>query len=347
MKKVLFLGLVLGIVTQFVLAQTVLFSEDFETGTASSDWELYRAGEEAIQAVPMSAAPATLDDGGSYVGYLQDIDASYSGAAIALAGDVNSQNYTIEADVYCYVNHSQGSAYTGVVVYGDSSHQGSASHGFYYKLVADFDNDHRFRLYNNQLAGFSYTFHQAIDATGLYTTDAWHHMKLKVESLDNNTTQFTCYFDESLLGAGAYVDDGSDRVGNGKWGLYSFQMDGTDGIAGYYDNVVVTENVTSGIDPILQLTPSSFVLGQNYPNPFNAATTISFEVKMTTPVTLDIRTLTGQFIRTLYRGNLEPSEYQLRWDGKDAQGFSVPSGVYLYTLSNGERQLSKKMVLLK
>ncbi|RMF06980.1 MAG: hypothetical protein D6762_08465, partial [Candidatus Neomarinimicrobiota bacterium] len=165
-------------------SQTVIFSEDFESGTPSSDWEVFYAGEEALQAIPMSSAPAALANGGNYVGYLQDVDASYTGIAAAVAGDLNLQNYTIEADVYCYVNDPGGSAYTGIVVYADSSREGSASHGFLYKLVADFDADNRLRLYNNQfdMTTFSYTFSENIDATGLYSGSGWHHMKLVVNT---------------------------------------------------------------------------------------------------------------------------------------------------------------------
>ena len=70
-----------------IVAQTVIFEEDFESGTPSSDWEIYRADEEAIQAVAMADAPATLDGGGSYVGMIWDVDVTYAGSAHALAGE--------------------------------------------------------------------------------------------------------------------------------------------------------------------------------------------------------------------------------------------------------------------
>ena len=129
----------------FPLFSQVIFSDDFESGTASEEWGLYRAGEELLTAVAMTEAPVALAGGGDYVGYLQDIDASYTGAAIALAGDVSAANYSIEADVYCYVNNAVGSAYTGVTMYSDSSQS------TYLKLVADFDGSQRMRLYNNHL----------------------------------------------------------------------------------------------------------------------------------------------------------------------------------------------------
>ncbi len=53
----------------------------------------------------MATAPEPLANGGDYVGYIQDIDNSYTGAAIILAGATSLQDYSIEGDVYCYVNH--------------------------------------------------------------------------------------------------------------------------------------------------------------------------------------------------------------------------------------------------
>jgi hypothetical protein len=37
----------------------------------------------------------------------------------------------------------------------------------------------------------------------------------------------------------------------------------------------------------------------------------------------------------------------VEWDGRDAHGNAVSSGVYLYRLGYEARQISRKMVLLK
>jgi len=342
MNKLLTVIVTLGTALSITFAQTVIFSEDFESGDPSGDWGLYRVGEEAIQAVDMASAPATLEGGGNYVGYIQDSDASYSGVAIALAGDVTLQNYRIEADVYCYVDQAS-SAYTGLVVYAD------ISLGRYIKLVADFDSDHRFRLYNNQLDYMTgiYTFHVAIDASGLYSTSGWHKMAIEVETFISGTG-FTCYFDGAAIGDGTYLDEGEDQVNSGQFGLFSFQMD-ADGIAGYFDNIKVTSlqspvTIDSDLKPEI---PTKFNLSQNYPNPFNAMTTIAFQVDKTARTSLDIYTINGEFLRNLIYGYLEPNDYSVTWDGKDRFGQEVPTGVYIYTLIHSTQQLSKKLILLK
>ncbi len=218
----------------FLPAQTVIFSDDFESGVPSDQWQLFWADEEGIEAVDMATAPAPLDIGGDYAGFLQDADGTYTGAALSVAGDVSSQNYTITADVYCYVNNPGGSAYTGIVAYADSSQN------YYVKLVADFDADNRLRLYNNvfDMQTFQYSFSNSIDATGLYTEDGWHSMSLEVETLEDSTVSYTVYFDNQWVG-GPFIDDSDGHAFSGSYGVFSFQMSDT-GIPGYYDNIVVT-----------------------------------------------------------------------------------------------------------
>ncbi len=344
MKKML---LLVGILSLSIgLGQTVIFSEDFESGTASEDWELFWPGEEAIMAVPMTSAPDTLSDGGNFVGMLSDADVSYTGAAIAVAGDVTLQNYSIEADVYCYVNSTAGSAYTGIVFYADSSHTASANDEFYYKLVADFDSSNRFRLYNNQLntSTFQYSYHEQIDASGLYTTDAWHHMKVEVTTIDSNTTQFVCYFDELPLGSPQYLDTSDDVYGQGQFGVYAFQMGSA--LQGYFDNIIVTDLSTVSTEDERQL-PSGFELNQNYPNPFNPTTTITYSLREDGLSDLTIYDLAGNTISTLISSHQTQGQYSVEWNGKDNFGNTVPSGVYIYALSHGGEVSYNKMMLLK
>lgn len=327
--------------------QSLIFSDDFETGDASGDWGTFFNGEEALEAVTMATAPAALDGGGSYVGHLQDSDGSYTGVAMAVAGDLSLQDYAIEADVYCYVNNAGGSAYTGVVVYADSSHAGSQSSNFYYKLVADFDASNRFRLYNNQLnmSTFAYTFHHSIDASGYYTGDAWHKMRVEVTTVDTNTTRFVCYFDDMPLGDPQYDDTGLDQYEHGQFGLYAFQQ-GASGIPGYFDNIKVYDLTTVGIDnesPLL----TNFRLNRNYPNPFNPETRISFELFQDGIATVNIYDIQGHLVKTLVDKSLTAGEHQFTWRGIDNANREVPSGIYLYRLTQGNQSAQQKMLLVK
>jgi len=330
----------------FSLAFGQAYTEDFEDGDIS-EWAQYRADEEMIQAVDMTSAPAVLIGGGDKVGYIQDLDYSYSGAAILLDGEVTDANYTVEADVYVYENAST-SAYTGIVAYADSSHQGPHSYGYYVKLVADFDGDNRFRLYNNQLnfSTFQYSFHNGIDASGVDKTEGWHHMKIVVSTNPaDSTVSYQCFYDEIDLGT--YVDDSDMHTYMGQPGLYAFQQNGVDGLAGYFDNYSVMANGTTSVDNKFQSRPVTMTMHQNFPNPFNPSTSISFDVHEAGEASLMIYNIKGETVTTLAQGNIQPGSYQVTWDGRDNQGQIVATGNYIAVLSKGNEQVSRNMLMLK
>jgi len=93
--------------------------------------------------------------------------------------------------------------------------------------------------------------------------------------------------------------------------------------------------------------PVSLELRQNYPNPFNNGTTITFTLPRKERVTLEIYDVTGHRRRTLFHGELGPDVHKVYWDGRDDLGHPVPSGVYIYRLSCGERSLSRKLILAR
>ena len=85
-------------------------------------------------------------------------------------------------------------------------------------------------------------------------------------------------------------------------------------------------------------TPKETALLPNYPNPFNPETWIPYQLATPADVKLTIYDLQGRVVRDLDLGHQRAGIYQSRsraayWDGKNAQGESVASGVYFYTLS--------------
>ena len=95
-------------------------------------------------------------------------------------------------------------------------------------------------------------------------------------------------------------------------------------------------------------TPTIFALGANYPNPFNPATTIPLAVPAGAKnVDLTIYNILGQPLRQVWTGPLPAGEHQLTWDGRDAQGQPVATGVYVYRLRVDEQTPARKMVKLE
>ncbi len=94
--------------------------------------------------------------------------------------------------------------------------------------------------------------------------------------------------------------------------------------------------------------PKRFVLYQNVPNPFNPSTVIPYEIpEVGGKVTIRIYDVTGRLIRTLVDRVEHSGRKSVEWDGRDAQGVRVASGVYFYRLEAPGYVKTLKMVLAK
>jgi hypothetical protein len=110
--------------------------------------------------------------------------------------------------------------------------------------------------------------------------------------------------------------------------------------------LIVVEGPT-GTDPPADIPPVYF-LANNYPNPFNPVTTITYGIDGRTPVTLRIYDVAGRLVRTLVNAVQEPgNRYTVTWDGRNAFGRNVSSGIYFCRLTTGARTSTRKMVLLR
>ena len=103
---------------------------------------------------------------------------------------------------------------------------------------------------------------------------------------------------------------------------------------------------------LARLTPKQTALLANYPNPFNPETWIPYQLAKPAEVTLSIYAADGTLVRTLPLGQMPAGVYETQaraayWDGKNAQGEPVASGVYFYTLTAGDFTATKKMVIRK
>ena len=88
-------------------------------------------------------------------------------------------------------------------------------------------------------------------------------------------------------------------------------------------------------------------LFQNQPNPFSPETRIAFELPQEGRTELRIYTVNGRLVRTLMKDTRPAGQYTVCWDGRDAAGESVATGVYFYTLVAPGVQESRKMILLR
>ena len=90
----------------------------------------------------------------------------------------------------------------------------------------------------------------------------------------------------------------------------------------------------------------------NYPNPFNPETWIPYRLSDPAEVTVSIYSVDGRLVRTLELGQMPAGVYSDKgraayWDGRNAAGEPVASGVYFYTLQAGDFKATRKMVIRK
>ena len=98
--------------------------------------------------------------------------------------------------------------------------------------------------------------------------------------------------------------------------------------------------------------PEETTLLHNYPNPFNPETWIPYQLAEPAEVTLTIHSVNGTLVRTLALGHQPAGIYQTHsraayWDGKNEVGESVASGIYFYTLTAGDFNATRKMLIRK
>ena len=94
--------------------------------------------------------------------------------------------------------------------------------------------------------------------------------------------------------------------------------------------------------PSVEQTPYTFGLTSIYPNPFNAIGNVSFALDKTCDVSLTLHDLTGRRISTLINGEMSGGSHNV-----PVNGLSLPSGMYIVSLSDGSRISQMKLTLLK
>jgi flagellar hook assembly protein FlgD len=75
-------------------------------------------------------------------------------------------------------------------------------------------------------------------------------------------------------------------------------------------------------------------------------TVIRFALPADEEIELAVFNLTGQKMATLVQGAREAGTYTVSWDGRDDDGQTLASGVYLYRLRTGQQQMENRKLLL-
>ena len=117
--------------------------------------------------------------------------------------------------------------------------------------------------------------------------------------------------------------------------------------ANVYRGLAILEEL---IEPFL--LPNETSLLRNYPNPFNPETWFPYQLSRAADVTFAIYSVNGTLVRTLSLGHQAAGVYRSKsraayWDGRNAFGEPVASGIYFYTLTAGDFTATGKMLIRK
>lgn len=113
------------------------------------------------------------------------------------------------------------------------------------------------------------------------------------------------------------------------------------------DWTVSIENPDEGAEGPAEV-PTALAINAVAPNPFNPRTTVFFDLPQAAEVTLAIHDLRGRLVATLWQGALAGGHHRIDWDGLDAQGHAMPSGIYLARLTTaGGEGRTVKMTLAR
>lgn len=215
-----------------------------------------------------------------------------------------------------------------------------------YDLESNYDFGRVWITTNN---GVSYTLLASFTATQL----SWVQTSINISAYVGNPSvkiTFQLFTDGSVVRDGWYIDDVKISSGSGTLSL---------------------TRASSQND--LPNLPKDFRLYDNFPNPFNPSTTIRYAIpaignldvditppnvdgkndqasdheKQVTRVKLLVFDVLGQLVRVLVDEEQKPGFYEVQWNGKNAKGETVGSGVYLYSIVAGNFKVTKRMILIK
>ena len=101
------------------------------------------------------------------------------------------------------------------------------------------------------------------------------------------------------------------------------------------------------VDDYEILFPDQLVMHSAYPNPFNPSTIINYNIPYDSNVIITINDIRGRVVNKLYNNYHYSGNGSIRWNGKDNNGMSLPTGIYNYNIQTDREFQSGKILFLK
>jgi hypothetical protein len=133
------------------------------------------------------------------------------------------------------------------------------------------------------------------------------------------------------------LDSDADLAGGGQ---FEYQLSGR--LAGEHWVILRSEQVAVAAAALVTRLDGS------WPNPFNPTTTIAYTLADQGSVTIGVYDLGGRLVKTLVQSDsMQAGSFSVSWNGVDADGHGVASGIYLVRLLTATHSESRKIVLTK
>jgi hypothetical protein len=108
-------------------------------------------------------------------------------------------------------------------------------------------------------------------------------------------------------------------------------------------DLAVDEGCTTGVGdaarPLLALAPPT-------PNPSREQSLFRFTLPVESDATITIHDAGGRMLQRLVLGRLPAGPHERRWDGRDARGNRVASGIYFVRLEAGRGAITRRFVAI-
>ncbi|NNE09237.1 MAG: hypothetical protein HKN20_11805, partial [Gemmatimonadetes bacterium] len=175
--------------------------------------------------------------------------------------------------------------------------------------------------------------------------DVWQQRQVVAQNAFNSHSMLATHFG---LGDAAVVDSVIVRFPSGAVTTL------TD--VAVNQKIIVTELIATDVAGGATVVPTRHRLFQNVPNPFNPTTAIRYELAAPSRVTLRVFDVRGREVTGLVDAMQARGEHFARWNGTNASGEEVASGVYFYRLevrdlaaddSSAPFRTTNKMLLVK
>ena len=189
-------------------------------------------------------------------------------------------------------------------------------------------------------------------ALGIHAGALWYNNnKYLTQSAANNLKDipvfFVCGTQDGLLGANQTAYQMLQDVGNPNIEFVTFPgghealLENWQKMYEWVKNFTNDRQNTKVGTDIAQI-PLRTELFNNFPNPFNPTTTITYQLSVTSQVSLKVYDLLGREVKILTNGLIQAGKHSIIWNAT-----SLPNGLYFYQLRTGNYSDTKKMIVLK